>query len=201
MRHRHGCGVRSASARRRCEQAGHSTEGAGRSAGPAAAVRTSQGGADPFVLLVVLLLGSGLITLLVLNSALNEGSFKLSREQKQIGELTDEEQALQRDVDDRSAPGALAKRAGELGMVPGGGPAFLGRDGKVLGVAAEATQPPVPPKPKPSATPSAPTVPVPGSATATNTAPSGGVSSTALEAPSPPAPAGTTAEPTQTPGR
>ena len=59
----------------------------------------------PFVLLVVLLLGGGLITLLLLNSALNEGSFRLSELKKRTTDLTDEEQALQRDVDDHSAPG------------------------------------------------------------------------------------------------
>ncbi|WP_406140631.1 septum formation initiator family protein [Streptomyces sp. NBC_01089] len=151
-------------------------------AGPGRAARM------PFVLLVVVLLGGGLITLLLLNSALNEGSFKLSKDQKQITELTDEEQALQRDVDGRSAPGALEKRARELGMVPGGGPAFLSPDGKVLGKAAESTALPAPPPspaaPKPSATPSAPDATPSGSAPAV-----------------PSASAGTTAAPTPTSGR
>lgn len=101
--------------------------------GPAQAART------PFVLLVVLLLGGGLITLLLLNSSLNEGSFELSELKKRTTELTDEEQALQQDVDDRSAPGALERRARELGMVPGGSPAFLGPDGTVRGVPSRAT--------------------------------------------------------------
>ncbi|WP_439655019.1 FtsB family cell division protein, partial [Streptomyces chryseus] len=100
--------------------------------GPNQAART------PFVLLVVLLLGGGLITLLLLNSSLNEGSFKLSELKKRTTELTDEEQALQQDVDDRSAPGALERRARELGMVPGGSPAFLGPDGTVRGVPSQA---------------------------------------------------------------
>ncbi|WP_405781499.1 hypothetical protein [Streptomyces sp. NBC_00859] len=153
-------------------------------AGPGRAARM------PFVLLVVVLLGGGLITLLLLNSALNEGSFKLSKDQKQITELTDEEQALQREVDDRSAPGSLAKRARELGMVPGGGPVFLNTDGTVMGVAAESTAQPAPPPPagpEPSAAPSAPAPSATGGAAG---------------APSvPPASAGTPAEPTQTPGR
>ncbi|MCC5478215.1 FtsB family cell division protein [Streptomyces barringtoniae] len=97
-------------------------------AGRARAART------PFVLLVVLLLGGGLIGLLVLNSALSEGSFKLADLQKQTKNLTDEEQALQRDIDAYSAPDALQRRARELGMVPGGDPAFLGSDGKIKGV-------------------------------------------------------------------
>jgi hypothetical protein len=101
-------------------------------AGSGSAART------PFVLLVVLLLGGGLITLLLLNSSLNEGSFKLSELKKQTTDLTDEEQALQRDVDDRSAPDALERRARELGMVPGGNPAFLSPDGTVRGDPQEA---------------------------------------------------------------
>ncbi|MCA1223621.1 septum formation initiator family protein, partial [Streptomyces sp. 8L] len=103
----------------------------------------------PFVLLVVLLLAGGLITLLMLNSSLNEGSFKLSRLKKQTQDLTDEQQALQRDVDDRSAPGALAQRARTLGMVPGGNPAFLRPDGTVLGLPTRAHALP-PPAPAPS---------------------------------------------------
>ncbi|CAM5419215.1 hypothetical protein [Streptomyces fumanus] len=93
----------------------------------------------PFVLLVVLLLGGGLIGLLVLNSALSEGSFQLDDLKQQTKELTDEEQGLQRDVDAYSAPQALQRRARELGMVPGGDPAFLSPDGKVKGVPGPAS--------------------------------------------------------------
>ncbi|MFC8794934.1 FtsB family cell division protein, partial [Streptomyces cinereoruber] len=111
--------------------------------GPSTAART------PFVLLVVVLLGGGLISLLLLNSALNQGSFELNELKNKTTELTDEEQALQRDVDHYAAPDALERRARELGMVPGGSPAFLGPDGKVLG------RPSAAPFPKPSPTPTA----------------------------------------------
>ncbi|MFI5884102.1 septum formation initiator family protein [Streptomyces sp. NPDC051554] len=97
-----------------------------------------QAARTPFVLLVVLLLGGGLIGLLVLNSALSEGQFKLDDLQKQTKSLTDEEQALQRDVDAYSAPDALQRRAHELGMVPGGDPAFLDPNGTVKGVPEQA---------------------------------------------------------------
>ncbi|MET8135585.1 MULTISPECIES: hypothetical protein [unclassified Streptomyces] len=93
-----------------------------------------QAARTPFVLLVVLLLGGGLIGLLVLNSALSEGAFRLDDLQKETKSLTDEEQGLQRDVDAYSAPDALQRRARELGMVPGGDPAFLNPDGTVKGV-------------------------------------------------------------------
>ncbi|MGC9496727.1 septum formation initiator family protein [Streptomyces sp. WG7] len=87
----------------------------------------------PFVLLVVVLLGGGLIGLLVLNSAMSEGSFQLEDLKQETKELTDEEQSLQRDIDAYSAPRALQRRARELGMVPGGDPAFLAPDGTVKG--------------------------------------------------------------------
>lgn len=87
----------------------------------------------PFVLLVVLLLGSGLLALLLLNASLNKGSFKLSKLEKETEELTDQQQALQQQVDGYSAPGALEKRARELGLVPGGNPVFLDPDGTVRG--------------------------------------------------------------------
>ncbi|MFI9610227.1 septum formation initiator family protein [Streptomyces sp. NPDC052023] len=108
----------------------------GRAARLAQLLPTGRGQAarTPFVLLVVLLLGGGLIGLLVLNSALSEGSFQLDDLQEETKSLTDEEQALQRDIDGYSAPGALQRRARELGMVPGSDPAFLGPDGTVKGV-------------------------------------------------------------------
>ncbi|MFE2561576.1 hypothetical protein ACFXGT_37325 [Streptomyces sp. NPDC059352] len=135
--------------------------------GPSSAART------PFVLLVFVLLGGGLITLLLLNSALNQGSFKLRELEERTTELTDEEQALQRDVDDYAAPDGLERRARELGMVPGGSPALLGPDGKVLGVPSAAVSP------RPAPTPTARTTPPPaagppastGSTNATTTAP------------------------------
>ncbi|MFE5817830.1 septum formation initiator family protein [Streptomyces sp. NPDC056479] len=92
----------------------------------------------PFVLLVVLLLGGGLIGLLVLNSALSEGAFQLDDIKRETKSLTDEEQSLQRDIDAYSAPDALQRRARELGMVPGGDPAFLNPDGTVKGVPSAA---------------------------------------------------------------
>ncbi|MGW9305016.1 septum formation initiator [Streptomyces cyaneofuscatus] len=139
-------------------------------ASPSSAART------PFVLLVVLLLGGGLITLLLLNSALNEGSFRLSKLKRDTTELTDEQQALQRDVDSYSQPDALERRARELGMVPGGSPAFLNPDGTVRGVPGKATAPP--PSPSPSPTPSAEPTPEGGAqADATDPAASSGSAS------------------------
>ncbi|MEV5883234.1 hypothetical protein AB0L74_11025 [Streptomyces sp. NPDC052020] len=126
-----------------------------------------QAARTPFVVLVVLLLGGGLIGLLVLNSALSEGSFQLDDLKEETKSLTDEEQSLQRDIDGYSAPQALLRRARELGMVPGGDPAFLQPDGTVKGVPspAPAAAPPLVLAPQaltaraPAAMPTPPTTP------------------------------------------
>ncbi|MDB1089871.1 septum formation initiator family protein [Streptomyces sp. ACA25] len=102
---------------------------------------TSTAARTPFVLLIVVLLGSGMLALLLLNASLNQGSFELSELRRETQELTDEQQALQAEVDAFSAPAALAERARELGLVPGGPPAFLGPDGTVLGEPAPAPEP------------------------------------------------------------
>jgi cell division protein FtsB len=95
----------------------------------------------PFVLLVVVLLGSGLLSLLLLNASLNKGSFRLSKLEQRTKELTDEQQALQQQVDGYSDPARLAERARRMGMVPGGPPAFLGADGTVHGSPSPAPTP------------------------------------------------------------
>uniref|UniRef100_A0AAU2K4I9 Cell division protein FtsL n=1 Tax=Streptomyces sp. NBC_00049 TaxID=2903617 RepID=A0AAU2K4I9_9ACTN len=148
----------------------------------------------PFVLLVVALLGGGLISLLLLNSALNEGSFQLSRLKKETTALTDEEQALQRDVDGYSAPDALQRRAQELGLVPGGSPVFIGPDGKVAGSAsaAEPSPSPTPPAAQPAALqPASPAAPP----AASSGAPSPDPAAASSPAAAPPA------QPTPSPGR
>ncbi|NYI07094.1 septum formation initiator family protein [Allostreptomyces psammosilenae] len=118
--------------------------GAGRSASrstaarpaPAGSARGRRGGQParaPFVGVVVALLTAGLLALLTLNTALNQGSFELDELERENRRLAEERQALRGEVDERSAPSALAEEAERLGMVPGGGPLFLGPDGELLG--------------------------------------------------------------------
>ncbi|MFF3766808.1 septum formation initiator family protein [Streptomyces sp. NPDC001922] len=101
--------------------------------------RSGPAARTPFVVLVVVLLAGGLISLLLLNASLNQGSFRLSRLKKETTDLTDQQQALQQEVDAYSAPDALEKRARELGLVPGGSPAFLNPDGTARGVPSPAS--------------------------------------------------------------
>jgi hypothetical protein len=93
----------------------------------------------------LLLLVSGLLGLLLINTALAQGSFTLHDLQSTSDELGDREQALRQDIDVQAAPARLAARAKALGMVPSDTAAFLRlSDGKLLGVAHPATKPPTP---------------------------------------------------------
>jgi cell division protein FtsB len=132
----------------------------------------------PFVLFVVVLLVAGLVGLLLLNTGLQQGTFRVTELNKQAQQLRDQQEALEHQVRTLEAPQNLADRALKLGMVPNPNPVFLRlSDGKVLGVpekgragsGATAFGPQLPkPKPvvkppavKPSAQPSArPSTPV-----------------------------------------
>ncbi|MFI9232101.1 septum formation initiator family protein [Streptomyces rimosus] len=165
---------------------GRARSGPGRLSGLFASGPGGTPARTPFVLLVVVLLGSGLITLLLLNSALNQGSFELSKLEKRTDELKDEQQALQQEVDAFSAPGALEQRARELGMVPGGSPAFLEPDGTVRGKPSKAGGGGVGPMSAPG--PSRLAVPAPRPAPGPAAAPAAGPRPSAGGRPAPTAP-------------
>ena len=98
------------------------------------AARRSSAARTPFVVMVVLILLTGLLGLLALNTVLAQDAFTLHSLQVSSRQLADREQALQRQVADLQSPQSLAARATRLGMVPGGPPAFLRlADGTVLG--------------------------------------------------------------------
>ena len=127
------------------------------------AARRSSAARAPFIAVVVVILAAGLLGLLLLNTVLAQDAFALHALQVQGRVLSDQEQSLQREVEQLQSPQSLAARATAQGMVPGGTRAFLRlSDGKVLGVAmpGEAAPAPVvhtapaaaaPVKPKPSA--------------------------------------------------
>ncbi len=92
-----------------------------------------------FLATCVALLAGGLLAVLILNTALAQGSFELGRLQATSSQLADQEEALTHSIDTQRAPSRLAQRAEQLGMVPAESPAFLRlSDGKVLGVATAA---------------------------------------------------------------
>lgn len=79
----------------------------------------------PFVVLVLTLLGVGLIGLLLLNTALQQGSFALDELQSTTAQLRDEQTTLAEEVAERSSPESLARQASGMGMVPMEAPQFL----------------------------------------------------------------------------
>jgi hypothetical protein len=111
--------------------------------------RTATPPRAPFVLLVAGILSAGLVTLLLLNTALSQGSFTVTDLQQQAAALADREQTLAQQLASHESPGKLAASAAELGMVPGRNPVFLRTsDGKILGEPAPGV---AAPKPEPVA--------------------------------------------------
>lgn len=109
--------------------------------------RRSQAARTPFAVVLVVVLGSGLLGLLLLNTMVAQGSFTLHDLAKQSRDLQQREQVLAGQVQALQAPDQLATAATKLGMVPGGPPAFLRlSDGRVLGRPAPG-QPLTPPTP------------------------------------------------------
>jgi hypothetical protein len=70
----------------------------------------------PFVLLVLVLLGGGLICLLVINTTLGATSFRISQLQSTNATLATQEQALQQRIATEKSPAQIAQLAYQLGM-------------------------------------------------------------------------------------
>lgn len=145
-----------------------------------------RGGAT-FGIICATLLAAGLIGVLLLNTALAQGSFVLQELQATSDQLTDTQDALSQSLAVQKSPASLALRAAGMGMVPAGSAAFLRlSDGKVIGVAEPAapgpgfnvvmtTQSPPLPKPaakkvKPATTPATTPTTTPAAAPATTPA-------------------------------
>lgn len=72
----------------------------------------------PFVVLVLLVLGAGLVGLLLLNTNLQQSSFELRDLEQETRLLRDRHAQLSQLVAQQAAPEELARRADALGMVP-----------------------------------------------------------------------------------
>jgi hypothetical protein len=79
--------------------------------------RMASTGSGAFATLCIVLLTAGLIALLVLNTAVAQGSIGLAQLQRDSARLTDTAGNLQEQIDRSSASGALARSAAQLGMV------------------------------------------------------------------------------------
>src|SRR4051794_23391558 len=97
----------------------------------------------PFVIVVVAILAAGLVGLLLLNTALAQGSFRVHDLQRNTAALQDREQQLQIAVDAADNPARLAAAARHLGLVAAEDPGFLRlSDGRILGAPHKASPPP-----------------------------------------------------------
>jgi hypothetical protein len=100
-----------------------------------------QRGGAAFGIICATLLAIGLVGLLILNTALSQGSFTLHDLRATSDQLSDSQDALTQSLDVSRSPASLATRASKMGMVPGESAAFLRlSDGKVVGVATPATR-------------------------------------------------------------
>ncbi|MEO8518187.1 MAG: hypothetical protein ABI438_03335 [Dermatophilaceae bacterium] len=93
-----------------------------------------------FGIMCATLLAAGLIGLLLLNTALAQGSFVLHDLRAASGRLLDTQDVLTQSLEASASPASLAAKAAKMGMVPSQSAAFLRlSDGKVIGVAKPAS--------------------------------------------------------------
>lgn len=103
--------------------------------------RITHTGNGAFATICIALLTAGLIALLLLNTALAQGSLTLGDLQRESVRLGDTASNLQEQIDRASATGALARRASELGMVRMNTRGFIDlRKGTVSGEPEPATK-------------------------------------------------------------
>jgi hypothetical protein len=89
----------------------------------------------PFVALMVGAVVIGVLGVLVLNTKINENSFRLNDLRATQAALDVQEQQLAQNLADLESPGNLRAAATRLGLVPAGTPAFINLpDGRVVGV-------------------------------------------------------------------
>jgi hypothetical protein len=94
----------------------------------------------PFILLVLVIVATGVLGILVLNTKINENAFRLHDLQQSQFDLNQRQQQLEQQIANAEAPGNLAAAACRLGMVPAGAPAFIRLpDGREIGMPQPAT--------------------------------------------------------------
>jgi len=93
----------------------------------------------------VALLALGLVGLLLLDVSLERGTYELRDQNVHAEQLREQEQRLQQDIQDRTAPQNLAAEARKLGLVDAAGaPVFVLPNGRTVGVPRRAALAPSP---------------------------------------------------------
>lgn len=89
----------------------------------------------PFIVLLLLVVVSGVLGILLINTKVNENAFELKNLEREQAALDRQEQDLKQRIADYEAPGNLAAQARRLGLVPAEAPAFIRLpDGRIIGV-------------------------------------------------------------------
>ena len=78
-----------------------------------------------FAIFIATILTAGLLTLLVVNTALAKDAFLLKQLKQEAQSLTDQREAILRQVAQKSSPEKLAEQASKLGMIASTNPKFL----------------------------------------------------------------------------
>lgn len=101
---------------------------------PARSTRTGVMSTSTFAIGALAVMSLGLLTLLLLNTALAKGSFRAHELRVQKADLAQREQLLRTQIEAASSPLALSQRARDMGLVPNVAPVFIRlSDGKILG--------------------------------------------------------------------
>ena len=87
-----------------------------------------------FAIFVSIIGGIGLMLLLLINTLLAQDAFTLTNLKMEAKLVSDEREAIARQIDKLSSPEALAKSATALGMKPSENPTFLSLDKPVIEV-------------------------------------------------------------------
>jgi len=78
-----------------------------------------------FAIFIAAIFTAGLLTLLVVNTALAKDAFLLKQLKQEAQSLTDQREAILRQVAQKSSPEKLAEQASKLGMIASTNPKFL----------------------------------------------------------------------------
>ena len=78
-----------------------------------------------FIIFIATIFTAGLLTLLVVNTALAKDAFLLKQLKQEAQSLTDQREAILRQVAQKSSPEKLAEQASKLGMIASTNPKFL----------------------------------------------------------------------------
>ena len=81
----------------------------------------------PFLTLIIMVLAGALVASMLLNAKMADTAYRMKEKQVELNVAEDHVETLRTQVQEASAPDALAVRAKDLGMVPAAAPLQIGR--------------------------------------------------------------------------